>query len=780
MFLWAFALASCNTTRHLDDSKNERLLTSNSISLKADKGFRGKQELKYALSSQYKQQPNARLLYMFRWRLWWHYKYKDRDSKFARWINKKVAEPPAIYDDVLTQRTAKNFENYVRQRGYFDAKVTPQVAFSRHKAEVKYVIDVGQLYRIDSLEFVSRDSAVQHVLESTRGQSRLGSGKALNGQLFDAEKLRITDELKNRGYAFFIPNFVEFTGDSTGKKADVTVEVLLPADTMRHRTYRIGKVVVFSSLVPDYSSIRRDTTLEGIYFASADPEFLVKPQRLLNAISIRPDALYRQEEFDKTYRRLTALGIFRFISIKPVQDTLNPENLDVTISFAANKRFSVGWDADLNYSNAPSSIVSNQLLGVSLSTYFQNRNQFGGGEHSTANLGGNLQFDLLEASRRFNSVEIKAQYDLTLPRFADYFGMWRGLNRLGKHQPDDPRITFYERLRNDARARFSLSYNYLDLLDYYSYNLVHGSFGYDVQGGRTSGWSFDHIGVDILRPDTTRARWKDLAQNEFIRRSFGDQLFTGFLLRSFNYNYSGTSNRFGERWNFRLGTELSGAEALAAYSLWTAAFGKEDPWRIGNLEFSKFARLDLDVTYTRDFNRNLTGAVRIGTGAATPFGDTRNVPYVKQFFIGGPNSLRAWRIREIGAGSYFDAEKQPDRPPFYQTGDFRFEFNGELRFPLFWWFKGAVFLDGGNVWTLQADDDRPGSQLRWDSYRNFALGTGAGLRMDFSYFIFRLDLGVKLRRPYSLPENPGYWLWGRWKKMGVEPLNLNIAVGYPF
>jgi outer membrane protein insertion porin family len=212
--------------------------------------------------------------------------------------------------------------------------------------------------------------------------------------------------------------------------------------------------------------------------------------------------------------------------------------------------------------------------------------------------------------------------------------------------------------------------------------------------------------------------------------------------------------------------------------LWSAAFGDQN-WVVSDLEFAKYLRLDLDATYSREFRKDLVGAFRISSGMAKTFGDTRSVPFVKQFFVGGPSSIRAWRIREIGPGGFYDPTAQF---PFYEAADFRFEFNGELRFPMFWWLKGAVFMDGGNIWTLQPELERPNSELRWDSYKNIALGTGFGVRGDFSYFILRFDWGLPLRNPYASNSDGKsvYWIKDRFSKLQFRDFRPNIAVGYPF
>ncbi|MBK8558047.1 MAG: BamA/TamA family outer membrane protein [Lewinellaceae bacterium] len=739
--------------------------------------FSQKTALAYELSSVYKVQPNERSPFLAgaRSRLWLYYIYQHKTSKFATWMLRRVAEEPAIYDDLLTQKTATNMQNYMQQRGYFEARCVYETTFvGKSKAKTTYNLDLGPVYTIEKVSFASPDSNVLRILHAISGSSRLRPGQPMDGRQFEAEKLRITSELKNRGYAFFIPNYVNFIGDSSGTKTNVLVEVLTETDSTLHQTYTIGNVAVFSSLVPDYSSIRRDTTIKGIYFASSTPQFTVKPSRLYNAITIQPGQLYRQDDFDRTIRNLSSLGIFRFVSARPFPDSLQPEQLDVAISFSTNKRLPISGGVELNSSN---SSVTGRLFGVSSNLTARNRNVFRGAEEIQTALQYNLEFDITNKNRLFFSQEFKFQNDLTFPRFFDYFGLWKGLweiNVGGRRLVSTP---LYNRLRSQGQTRISASYNYLNLITYYSYDLFNSSFGYQLRSDPEHQYTFDNIGIDLLRP-VTRPAFDTLLRNEFLRLSFGKQLFTGFIMRNFNYTLLGKPNSFGERWYCRLNAELSGLEIFVLNRLWSAAF-KEQTWRIADVDFSKYLRLDADGSYTRDFTKNVTGAVRLGSGIVLPYGDTETAPYIKQFFMGGPSSVRGWRIRELGPGSYQDTTP-PTNQIFYQAANFRLEANAELRFPLFWWVKGAIFIDAGNIWTLRPDPERPGAEIRWDSYKNIALGTGFGFRGDFDYFVLRFDLGLKIRQPYRIEATNSYWVYGNGRGFRMRDLNPNLSVGYPF
>jgi len=794
---------ACNITKYVDKSQGPPLLRKNSLELKSVEKLplSVRAPLQYELSALYRQKPNELSLMALRTpaRLWFYYQYRDTTSRFAKWVMKKIAEPPVFYDEAQTIRTNGNIQNYMRQRGYLKATSTYEVRFydkrfyygddlyfdpkrdslrAHSNAAVTYKLDLGPLFRIDTVQFISRDSQALQVLQETKGASLLKTGGALDGKTFEAEKGRITATMRNRGYAYFVPQFVEFTGDSTGAKTNVTVEVLPQDDSTMHRTYTIGTVTVFSDLVPDLNSVRQDTTIDGIYFASSAQHFDMKPARLRKTIAVLPGQLYRQEDLDKTARNLNALGIFRFVTIRPLQDSLQPEKINVTVSFLLNKRLAIGYGLEMNSSTNSGSDLAGRLLGVSANLSAVNRNLFRGAEIIRTDLAYSLEFDLAaQRERLIFSQQFKIQNELTFPRYFDYLGFW---NRL--HRWRLLKTSLYERMKSDGQVRMGLNYNYLDLRGFYVYNLLNASFGYTVRSDAEHQYAFDNIGIDVLRPTLQPGFDSIFGQNEFLRLSFGNQLFTGFLLRSFTYTYSSRANAFGERWFLRLNAEMSGLEEFLVNRLWAVPF-KKQTWAVSDLEFSKYTRLDVTGSYTRDFTKDVTAVVRVGAGIASAYGDTKGVPFVKQFFVGGPSSVRAWRIREIGPGGYYELDESCNcaavgQQPFFQAADFRFEFNAELRFPLFWWVKGAVFVDGGNIWTLQPDAQRPNAELRWDSYKNIALGTGFGLRFDFNYFVFRFDWGLKLRRPFKTPTQD-YWVdWGNTNWADLS--NFNIAVGYPF
>ncbi|MEM1122785.1 MAG: BamA/TamA family outer membrane protein, partial [Bacteroidota bacterium] len=312
---------------------------------------------------------------------------------------------------------------------------------------------------------------------------------------------------------------------------------------------------------------------------------------------------------------------------------------------------------------------------------------------------------------------------------------------------------------------------------------------YYVRKNPTRLYFIKQLGINVFQPTIGPDGIEIFAENPFLERTFNrNQLFTGILIREFSLDFAGRGTNNNSSWRLLFNSEVSGAEALLVHGIANQfRTEKKNDLRISELEFAQFGRFDLDGRFFNYLSPTRSFAFRLNAGIAFPFGTSQDVPYVKQFFAGGPNSIRAWRVRELGPGSYRDPATFPEYrenlTPFYQTGDFKFVFSAEYRYLLFRfygfdWF-GSVFLDGGNVWTIKEDPNRPGSGLTTRFWREIALGTGTGISIDFSYFIRRLDLGYKLRNPYPNPLG-SYWAGQEFRELGFRGINYNLGVGRAF
>jgi len=262
-----------------------------------------------------------------------------------------------------------------------------------------------------------------------------------------------------------------------------------------------------------------------------------------------------------------------------------------------------------------------------------------------------------------------------------------------------------------------------------------------------------------------------LDANPALDSSFTNTFFSSLLLKDLTYYYQ--TDRPDKRSNYAVisNIEVSGFEI----NLLNKLINPNKEWKVNSFtNFEKFVKLNLDLRYYRKLWGESQMAARIRSGIALPFGESNNITFLKQYSVGGPGSIRAWRPMELGPGAFnFDNENIPFN---FQRSDFTLDFSLEHRFNLIWLLKGALFLDGGNIWTLNNDPNRPGSQLSSDFFKQIALGYGVGFRFDFTYFLIRFDFGFKLR--YSQPQGPNNSYWAPFK--GQKFGNPNIAVNYPF
>jgi len=809
--------SACNTTKFLED--DELLLTKNSIKFINTKKIKNKTALSYELSTFYEQEPNSNFLLFFP-REWFYFKTQEPEdtTKLDRWQRRVIAEQPTLYDQLLADSTAKSMQYFLQYNGYYDAAVFYDDVVKNKKVKVTYFVDAKQQYLIDSVFFSSEDTSVQRVLRETRSRSLMQPGEPLTRTLYEQERERITNSLRNRGYADFYSNYVSpLVADTTYQtgKATVYLEVLPPTRDSTHEQYQVGKVSVYPQYDPLADEVSlQDTMIGGFLFRfPKENDFKVRPQVLIESIYLRPGDVYSQANYDLTIKQLSSLGIYRFVRIQEEVDSLSPNQLNFRIELTRNLRMEMGIDFELNYTNRSVTAGAGNLIGISASPSLRNRNLLRGAELLVTNISAGVEVNPTATDSTFwNTIDLRAQTNLYLPKFYDYLGLWRGLysariSKKGGIISD----RFYRSLHENAQTRLTASFNYLLLLGFYRYNLLNATYGFDLQESHPRGtkrYLINHIGIDFLRPTTQQAFDDILDSNPFLERSFGDQLFVSLLFRDFNYVFNSRPNRRGQShyWGFNL--ETAGTEIWAGNAIYNAFALRSDTLRIGNIDFSQYIKTEVDYRYYKQFTPKTSLATRVNVGIARPFGFTTDVPYVKQFYVGGPNSIRAWAVRGLGPGGYEDPlTVDPDpgnRLLFYQTGDLKFEFNLEYRFNIFWRLNGALFLDGGNVWTFRRDPARPGSQFLFRDraiegsnalypindafYKQIALGSGLGARLDLTYFIFRLDMGLRMRSPFPLTENfsdgsrvveQDYWY--DWSKYNFWDLvNFNIGLGYPF
>jgi outer membrane protein assembly factor BamA len=794
-------LSSCNTTKFLD--VDQFLLKKNQLILHADEKIPNKGLLTYEMETLYKQKPNTKLFFLFPREWFWFKTNATSDtSGFNRWQRRVLSEPPAIFDESLSIQTAEEIAAYLNNKGYFNAEVIYEEYIRQKKIGITYHVYPKKRTYIDSTVFHSSDRVMDSLLQAIKPESFLKKGDPLDSRLYDLEKERIALNMRNRGYANFFSNYVaQLLADTTGHayRALISLEVLPPLEDTVHHDFKVGKIIVFPNYTPEQESGQgniRDTLVQGLIFrdAPAVPLYF-KDEVLLRAVKTRTGQPFRQTDIEATQQDLAASGVFKFVRIKQVLSSRAADELDIQIFLTPNPRLELGTDLEVSFTNRAISGGSLNLLGLSLRPSIRNRNIFNGAETlvSSVRMGGEFS---VGGGRFINTIDVGFQNDLYFPRFKDYFGFWKSLHLLPLNQRKKRAgQDFYSLLQNNANTKFSLGYNYTDFVKFYSWNIFNFSYGFELSQGKQRNYRLSHLAADYFNPTLTDT-FKLSIKSNFLEKSLEDRFIFSLFFREFNYNFLGKTDARGNTFSSSFNFETAGSELDIINQITNAITGRKDTFKIDSVKFAQYARLETALRYYKQFTPKTSLAARLGFGIVRPFGASEVVPYLKQFGIGGPNSVRAWPARGLGPGGFIDTavinRRSTNNLNLFRTGDLWLEANLEYRFNIYWRLNGALFLDAGNVWTFDDAKDTPGAPFFFQNpnrvsespvegqydpfYKQIAVGSGFGLRLDLTYFIFRLDLGMKLRYPYRWD---GEHFWNppeRWFKR----MNLNLGLGMPF
>lgn len=815
--LLATLLASCNTTKYL--TGGQELLTSQRVKMKAPKEMPNKADVAYELSTIAQQQPNGNFLFLWPREYFYFDNNKPKDTtRIDRFLRNTIGQRPAIYSDSLSRRSAKDMAAYLLYQGYFNARAYHEAdRGKKRKVNLIYHVEPGHRYLIDSVQYTSQDPRLDSLLQAAKEESLLVKGAPLDLNNFDQEKVRLGRYFRNHGYAFFTSSYLDKLEIDTTRRqgyADVFLSILPAPRADAYDRYKVGSITVladFSPLDAQSGRARLDTIIDNVRFLTGESAFRMRPELLRRSIFLRPGDYYNQEEREKTTLALNGLGIYRFVRINQQIDSLGEKVLNYQIQLSPSDRMSIGADLDFSYTNRNGNIGAGNLLGVSVSPNFSNRNLLGGAELLVTNFRAGVEINPFPSDTFpfLSTVDLAVDVSLYLPRFKD-FGLYSLLNKLpapwkGNLISD----TFIAQLREKASTRYSLGYEYLLISQFYSYTILNARLGYDFRRSTTTNYRINHLAIDVLVPSTEQRFKEILDQNQFLQRSFGEQYFFSALFRDLQYTHSGRPDQRGRSLSFTGAFELAGAEVFLTNQLFDAG----NTWTPKDgATYAKYVSGLADISYNKQYTAQHSFAARFLISAARPFGGSATedaaVPYVKQFFVGGANSMRAWAPRGLGPGGYVDplSLNTDNNLRLFQTGDFRMELNLEYRFPITTLFKGAFFADIGNIWTFEedADQERPGSQfllgqklrnnntfLHQPFYRQLAIGMGTGLRVDLSYFVFRLDASIPMR--YNYPQDgfgnpldrdntkpPEGDYWRSFQRFRLRDITFQLGLGYPF
>ena len=749
------ATISCSTTRRL--GPDDTLYTGvKKIEVIPAEGEKVSGEIEEAIKGAVNVAPNNSLISPY-WRhpfpvgLWVYNNWDNPPSGIKHWLYEKLVEQPVLIDDVRPEVRTKMIEDLLDDNGYFRASADYELLYSnknKKKARIYYRVNTGPAYLLDSIYMLPDTSHLYHKIDSVAMMSKyLKRGERYCVDSLNAERTRIANVVRNHGYYYFRPEYIEYLADSTVGAERIALKMDIAGNTPPEalRRYRTGDVTIYINRnegggVADTFETRRGTVVQMM------PSRL-RREVIAECVAFREGKVFSVRDMNRTQTYLSRLGIFNAINMTVVPDSTGADDL-------LNVEVSCTFDAPLEASiEANVSSKSNSYLGPGLTLGLTNRNLFGGGEQLNVNLTGTYEWatgrNSGEKSSVFNSYEIGVSAALSFPRLLapDFI-------------PHTRRYVNWTRITLDA-----------DLLNrphYFKMAEFSASFNYDWRPSRFSTSTLTLLKFAYTKLLHTTGDFDSIMDaNPAVALSFRNQFVP-------QIGYSYTWDRSLDRDN-HLNWQFSVMEAGNVFwSIWELTGAKGEKRMFGT-PFSQFVKGQTQLVYSRRLGGTHWLVTRAGVGAAHAYGNSSQVPYSEQFYVGGANSVRAFTVRSVGPGSYHSPESG-ENGYFDQTGTFKFEFNLEYRFPIYGMFRGALFLDAGNIWLLKDDPLRPGSHLRASSFfKDLALGTGVGLRFDMGMLVVRGDLGIGLHLPYDTGKS-GYYNMPSFK----DSLAFHLAIGYPF
>lgn len=784
LILATILIAACDVTRSLPEGSY--LLSK--VTIEDDKQTPRDERItvdKDDIDYYVRQAPNKRIL-GFDFYVWVYQKANPEKDNWWNNLKRKIGEEPVLLDSTLTEKSVRNLTTYLETRGYFSSKVECQLDTTRRKrrAEQTFTIRQGEPTRIDSISYEIRDNAVRQLILSDTTERLLHKGDILDISLLDAERERITEYLNNRGYFDFTVNNISYSVDTLSHKllADVHIMIRPTLTGYNERgipqwednsVYRIDRINVY----PSYNPMLRSTygfeagaqidtsTFKGLNIIrdkKASPR--LRDAVLRRTISVYPNYIYNAEQVEHTYNELMALGFFRNAKISFRRENRDstlvtylgsrpeePQLLDtrekyLTCDIYCTPALKQSMKVELEASS------TSTFYGLSATLGYSNSNIFRGAEAFDISTRVGFEYMYAPDAAKRSAQEVGITAGLSFPRFLAPF-----------HLSPNSRAS-------QPRTRLEISFDYQNR-PYYRRNLTSARWAYNWKQGESSTFALRPVDINWIDVKSVDQAFLSDINNQYLRTSFESQLTAGLSASYLFNNQNKRTNATVVRANIETaGNLIQGLESLFSHH----APGKEY-YEILGIRYSQYVRADLSVSHTINLGHNMYLAGRLYGGIGVTYGNSRgySIPFDRMFYCGGANSMRGWAPRTLGPGNKPEVEKT-----LYpaQVGDVRLEANAEFRFPVWWIFHGAIFFDTGNVWYLRKTESNNTNEVFYlnNFYKQLGFNTGLGLRIDATFVILRIDLGLQLHNP-GRPEGQRWIHNLRWSNMA-----LNFGVGYPF
>lgn len=752
--------AACSTTRKLPEG--EILYTGvKKMKIEIPSKLKMNSTQMSAISSPLSVKPNNSLyapyvrspfpigLWVYNWNV-------SKEKGLKKWLYDKLSAKPVLISDVQPDLRLKIVENNLKDYGFYGTKLHYEIFPKKRnprKAKISYQVDVPYPLRYGNIELWNWPVTMDSLVQVSMNNSELKTGDRYDVNLLEAERQRISDYLRNKGYYFFQPNYIEFIVDTTSadKIADVRIGLKegVPENTFKSYTLRNVEVELVGE---NLNGVKDSIWQDGIKIIYESPAVL-KPHVIARALRIRPGQKYSAFRQNRTQANFVQLGVFKFanMTITAVDSSAIPM---LDMKMIGDLALPIETEIEVDVSSK-----SNNLLGPGLTLGVTNRNMFKGAETFSIKLNGSYEWQIggnKEAtgnSGLVNSYELGLNFNLSVPRLIV------------------PR--FFQSLRDRReQTNFQVGVDLMNRHNYFRMISFWGSATYDFNSSFRNYHSIVPFKLNytyLLR--TSTAFDSVTMRNPAVAQSFNNQFIPSM---SYTYTYDRNATYRNPNRLFWQTSIMQAGNLIAGLQRLFGNKNKDSRYLLNN-EYSQFLKLTTEIIGYKSLDNNNQLALRFMGGLGYAYGNSKVMPYSEQFYIGGANSIRAFQIRSLGPGSYHPLATK--YAYLDQTGDIKLEGNVEYRFTIYEKLKGAWFLDAGNVWLLRKEDERPGGDFKMKNIlKELALGTGLGVRYDFSFIVVRADLGIPLHLPYDTGKSGYYNVADKF----IKGMVLNLAIGYPF
>ena len=704
-----------------------------------------------------RQTPNNTILGFWPLKLGFYNASSEDSTKWSnRWL-RRIGEPPVIYDSLKTIYGCDELQKVIFNKGYLNANVTFKTTINPKKrhAKVTYSIEEGEPYRLRNYFITIPDSSALEAINQ-REKPLIKPGDLFDIDRLNEEREQVAKMLRNQGYYNFRKELLFFYADSALNTHEIDAELSIQPQYLDNDSAlqiiftkkEIENVTILA--LKDNDLLKNDLELDTFYQNNIKVIYNKKnkafrPKALINKTSIQPNRFYSDFIVDRTYSRLNSLNAAKYVNISFTEN--NNNKLDAQIVITQNKPHTVSAEIEGTYSGGD--------LGVGAAIGYKNNNIFRGSEILNININGG--YEAIGSLSEYQSAwDIGGEASLTFPTLL--MPMTRDF-----------------RQRSTGTTEIAASVNFQQRPEYQR-NIASAGIKYNWRWRRVN-FTFNLLDLSYIYLPYMTAAFKDkyMKPTSSIRFSYEDHFIMRWGLGINMSNRRNMTFNTSSFYTFRTNVRTAGNLLYGISHLIKQQKNEDGVYEIFNIQYSQFAKADIDFAY----NWYLTDKSRLvfhtGLGVGIPYGNASILPFEERYYSGGANSMRGWAARKLGPGNFYNSSGSIDF--MKQSGDIKFDLNLEARFRLIWKLEAAVFIDAGNIWTIRDYAEQPTGAFRWNEfYKQIACNYGVGLRLDFDFFVIRVDMGIKLYDPGYPIESERWRTDLTWR----DDFALHFAVGYPF